>query len=81
MFKEFIALLILTHLFEQTILSRPTTRIARFCKRVLGHAYWFVRRFSDPIVRVKVRDRYLYVNTSHALVARGVGRAPGIFAV
>jgi FkbM family methyltransferase len=67
MSKSFIALLLLTHLFEQAILRRPTTRIGRFCKRVLGHAYWFVRRFSDPVVRVKVGDRYLYVNTSHAL--------------
>src|SRR5262245_11335081 len=64
---ESFALLILTHLFEQAVLRRPTTRIARFCKRVLGHAFWFMRRFSDPVVRVKVRDHYLYVNTSHAL--------------
>ena len=64
---EAVTLLILTRLFEQAVLRRPATRIARFRKLVLGRAYWLLRRFSDPIVRVKVRDHYLYVNASHAL--------------
>src|SRR5262245_39913686 len=64
---EAVALLIFTRLFEQAVLRRPATRIARFRKFVLARAYWLLRRFSDPIVRVKVRDRYLYVNASHAL--------------
>ena len=64
---DVVALLIFTRLFEQAILRRPATRIARFRKFVLSRAYWVLRRFSDPIVRVKVRDHYLYVNASHAL--------------
>jgi FkbM family methyltransferase len=65
--KESISLLIFTYLFERAILSRPKTRLARLFKRILTHAYGWVRRFSDPVVRVKVRDRYLYMNSSHAL--------------
>ena len=65
--KESIFLLIFTYLFERAVLSRPKTRLARLSKRILSHVYWWVRRFSDPVVRVKVRDRYLYMNSSHAL--------------
>jgi len=64
---DVVALLIFTRLFEQAILRRPATRLARFRKLVFGRAFWLLRRFSDPIVRVKVRDCYLYVNASHAL--------------
>ena len=65
--KESISLLIFTYLFERAMLSRPKTRLARLFNRILTHAYSWVRRFSDPVVRVKVRDRYLYMNSSHAL--------------
>ena len=62
------ALLALTsYLFEQTALRQPKTRIMRLHQRLLAKTYQLMRTFFDPVVRVNIRGRSLYMNSSHAL--------------
>jgi FkbM family methyltransferase len=62
-----IKLILASYLYEQVNLKRPQTRISNFYKKILQYPYRLILKYSDPVVRVRVRHIYLYMNASHDL--------------
>jgi hypothetical protein len=58
------ALAVTSYLYEQVNLTHPKTRLSRWYRKILYYPYRVVKCF-DPVVKVKVRDTYLYMNASH----------------
>jgi FkbM family methyltransferase len=57
-----------SYLYEQVNLhSHPQNIVSKFHRRIYIYLYKFILRFSEPVIRVKVGQKYLYMKAAHQL--------------